>query len=236
MRTIGNFEKALGRRGAVGAAVTPGSDGKPHGAFRPPPAHLPARAARGQRLLQSGNASALLFGYFRLPRRARRQSAGRPGLHLPLARHRRARDDPRAAGRAAPPVSSEPTNPDVLAFHEAFADIVALFQHFTMPEVLRAAIRRSKGHAGLSNELAGLAVQFGQAIGQHGALRGSAIEGPADAERLSIRRTRPTRGARSWSPRSSRPSGGYTIARPRICSASPPAEPVSCPRATFPTT
>ena len=31
----------------------------------------------------------------------------------------------------------EATNPDVLAFHEAFADIVALFQHFTMPELLR---------------------------------------------------------------------------------------------------
>src|SRR6202012_3486353 len=32
----------------------------------------------------------------------------------------------------------EPTNPDVLAFHEAFADIVALFQHFTLPEALRS--------------------------------------------------------------------------------------------------
>src|SRR5262249_2643565 len=30
----------------------------------------------------------------------------------------------------------EATNPDVLAFHEAFADIVALFQHFTLPEAL----------------------------------------------------------------------------------------------------
>ncbi|OSJ13533.1 hypothetical protein BST63_16445 [Bradyrhizobium canariense] len=28
----------------------------------------------------------------------------------------------------------EPCNPDSLAFHEGFADIVALFQHFTMPE------------------------------------------------------------------------------------------------------
>ena len=35
---------------------------------------------------------------------------------------------------------NEPSNPDVLAFHEAFADIVALFQHFSLPEVLRHQI------------------------------------------------------------------------------------------------
>ena len=39
----------------------------------------------------------------------------------------------------------EPTNPDVLAFHEAFADIVALFQHFTMPEALREQIAQTRG-------------------------------------------------------------------------------------------
>ena len=33
----------------------------------------------------------------------------------------------------------EATNPDVLAFHEAFADIVAIFQHFTMPEAIAPA-------------------------------------------------------------------------------------------------
>ena len=30
-----------------------------------------------------------------------------------------------------------PSNPDVLAFHEALADVVALFQHFTLPEIVR---------------------------------------------------------------------------------------------------
>ena len=34
----------------------------------------------------------------------------------------------------------QPTNPDVHAFHEAFADLVALFQHFTLPDVLREQI------------------------------------------------------------------------------------------------
>jgi hypothetical protein len=41
------------------------------------------------------------------------------------------------------PRFNEPVNEDVLAFHEAFADIVALFQHFSYPGVLR----ESRSHA-----------------------------------------------------------------------------------------
>jgi hypothetical protein len=66
----------------------------------------------------------------------------------------------------------EPTNPDVLAFHEAFADIVALFQHFSFPEVLAHQIARTRGDlSGNENLLAQLATQFGHARGMHGALR-----------------------------------------------------------------
>jgi hypothetical protein len=43
------------------------------------------------------------------------------------------------------PRFQEATNPDVLAFHEAFADIVALFLHFTMPESLLQHISRTRG-------------------------------------------------------------------------------------------
>ena len=39
----------------------------------------------------------------------------------------------------------EASNVDVLAFHEAFADIVAMFQHFTFPELLRFEIARTRG-------------------------------------------------------------------------------------------
>ena len=65
----------------------------------------------------------------------------------------------------------EPTNQDVLAFHEAFADIVALFQHFTVTESLRDQIRRTRGDLARQNILGELAQEFGQAIGQYGALR-----------------------------------------------------------------
>ncbi|MBK8504078.1 MAG: hypothetical protein IPL46_18845 [Saprospiraceae bacterium] len=66
---------------------------------------------------------------------------------------------------------SRPCNPDVLAFHEAFADIIALFQHFTFPEVLKHQIKRTKGDLEKQNLLGELAQQFGTAIGRYGSLR-----------------------------------------------------------------
>jgi hypothetical protein len=66
---------------------------------------------------------------------------------------------------------NRPSNPDLLAFHEAFADIVALFQHFTFPEVLKHQIAQTKGNLEKQNLLGQLAQQFGTAIGQYGSLR-----------------------------------------------------------------
>jgi hypothetical protein len=66
---------------------------------------------------------------------------------------------------------NEPSNPDVLAFHEAFADIVALFQHFSLPEVLRHQISSTRGDLAGQSQLGQLAQEFGQAIGNRGALR-----------------------------------------------------------------
>jgi len=66
---------------------------------------------------------------------------------------------------------NEPTNLDVLAFHEGFADLVALLQHFTIPEVLENQIGRTRGNIEAESMLGSLAVQFGQATGGRGALR-----------------------------------------------------------------
>ncbi len=63
------------------------------------------------------------------------------------------------------------TNPDVLAFHEAFADIVALFQHFSHPDVLRTQVAKVAGRLENEGMLGQLAQQFGEAIGMHGSLR-----------------------------------------------------------------
>ncbi len=66
---------------------------------------------------------------------------------------------------------TENTNPDVLAFHEAFSDIVALFQHFTFPDVLKNQIAATRGDLASQNLLGKLAQEFGIAMGSYGALR-----------------------------------------------------------------
>ena len=69
------------------------------------------------------------------------------------------------------PHYQENTNPDVLAFHEAFADIVAIFQHFTLPELLRFEIARLRGDLTQASMLSDLARQFGQSLHNGRALR-----------------------------------------------------------------
>jgi len=60
----------------------------------------------------------------------------------------------------------------MLAFHEAFADIVAIFQHFTLPGLLLDQIQRTRGNLSLMNSfLSMLAIQFGKATLRGGSLR-----------------------------------------------------------------
>jgi len=64
------------------------------------------------------------------------------------------------------------TNPDMQAFHEAFADIVAMFQHFTNPELVRYQVARTRGDLrGQENVLGQLASEFGRTTGKRTALR-----------------------------------------------------------------
>lgn len=65
----------------------------------------------------------------------------------------------------------EDNHPDSLAFHEAFADIVALLQHFTFHEVLVDQIARTRGDLQTESLLGQLAQQFGEATGRYGSLR-----------------------------------------------------------------
>jgi hypothetical protein len=62
-------------------------------------------------------------------------------------------------------------NPGVAAFHEAFADLVPLFQHFWKSEVLVAQIGAIRGKLDLRGPLGALAPQFGQAMGKPDGLR-----------------------------------------------------------------
>ena len=76
-----------------------------------------------------------------------------------------------------------PSGPDVPAFHEALADLVAIFQHFSLSSVLQVAMRRCKGSLEQADLLIGLAHQFGHTTGEHGPLR-SAIESDPKQPRL----------------------------------------------------
>ncbi|HEX5831376.1 MAG TPA: hypothetical protein VFY16_10380 [Gemmatimonadaceae bacterium] len=69
-----------------------------------------------------------------------------------------------------------PTNADVLAFHEAFADLVALFQRFTYADVVRAGLRHARGDLTRPGLLTEIATQFGETTGLRSALR-SAVRG-----------------------------------------------------------
>lgn len=57
---------------------------------------------------------------------------------------------------------SLPTSQEVPAFHEGFADLVAVFQHFSYEQVVRAAIRQSRGNLSRAALLTDIARQLGQ--------------------------------------------------------------------------
>ena len=86
------------------------------------------------------------------------------------------------------------SNPDVLAFHEAFADIMALFQHFTYPDVVRHELAKSRGRLEDRHILGDLAKEMGKAIGRSKALRSFIGEKP-DPTRLKRTLQPHSRGA-----------------------------------------
>lgn len=169
MKTIEHFERALGRpilwrpRSAPGKAY---DDSifvrqllvRPH-------------ALRQANAFYSPQEVALLFGYFEA---AADQTADLvPGsrVYACLSHDIIAHETTHAILDGMYRRFNEPTNPDVLALHEAFADIVALMQHFTIPEVLETEISRTRGDIEAESMLGSLAVQFGKATGGRGALR-----------------------------------------------------------------
>ncbi|MDQ6926313.1 MAG: peptidase M4, partial [Candidatus Eremiobacteraeota bacterium] len=65
---------------------------------------------------------------------------------------------------------ASPMNPDVLGFHEGFADLIALLQHFTFPDVVAEALRESRGAIASATLLTGLAREFGYATSHRGSV------------------------------------------------------------------
>lgn len=149
---------------------------------------------------------ALLFGYFE-------GSVADPGSTLPgqavftcLSHDIVAHETVHALLDTVKRKYLEPSGVDVLAFHEAFADIVSLFQHFSYKNALLETIQRTGGRIyagrmrplaapgddgpaiqaeiGMNNPMVDLARQFGEALGTRAALRG-ALGTPPNSSRLA---------------------------------------------------
>lgn len=148
---------------------------------------------------------ALLFGYFEA-------SQVNPGANLPgqivftcLSHDIVAHETTHALLDTLKHYYLEGRGVDVLAFHEAFADIVALFQHFSFKDALLDTIVRTGGRIfdgvfrpdvapgtgepvieaqiGADNPMVELARQFGEALGTRAALR-TALGTPPNSSRL----------------------------------------------------
>jgi hypothetical protein len=171
MRTIDLFERALGRK-ALWARRRPSKEGE----VVPDDGYVRAlriypHALRDANAYYDPEKIALLFGYF--PAADSSGSVVRGSVIFGAVSHDIvAHETTHALLDGLHPRYSERTNIDMAAFHEAFADIVALFQHFSMPESLTRQIRQAKGSTTeIGQSLGQLAQQFGQAMGMHGALR-----------------------------------------------------------------
>jgi hypothetical protein len=188
MTTIANFEKALGRR----ALWAPRKHQEVMAANDPYVHRLRIypHALREANAYYSPEKKALLFGYF--PAGPKGSGNNLPGglVFSCLSHDIVAHETTHALLDGLHPYFIEASNPDVLAFHEAFADIVALFQHFSQPEPLRHQIAKSRGDLTSSNLLGQLAHQFGQAIGKYGALR--KYVGEETKERLEKKEAEPS--------------------------------------------
>jgi hypothetical protein len=167
MTTIANFQRALGRRVFWSdRSRTEGGGGEFLERLRIYP-----HALRQANAFYSPTRRALLFGYF--PADPLDASTQFPGgtVFTCLSHDIVAHETTHALLDGLHRRFIEPTHPDVLAFHEAFADIVSLFQHFSFPEVVRHQIARKRGDLASQSLLGELAQQFGRATGRRGALR-----------------------------------------------------------------
>jgi hypothetical protein len=162
MKVLENFDTALGRKLYF---------------YRKKPLRILPHAFQGANAFYEPNPKlrALMFGYFRA-------DDINPGPNLPgqtvftcLSHDIIAHEMTHAIVDRLRHYFIEPSNRDVAAFHEGFSDIVAIFQHFSFPAILRDHIQETRSDLRSPNNLINLASEFGYATGQGEALR-SAVD------------------------------------------------------------
>ena len=168
MSTIRNFERALGRLALWSPRRLKDDRGRTSAEEYVGKLRLYPHALREANAYYSPAKKAVLFGYFPT-------SIGESGTSVTvftcLSHDIIAHEVTHALLDGMHRRFAEPSNADVLAFHEAFADLVALFQHFSLPRVLEHQIAATRGDLASQSRLGELAQEFGSAIGKHGALR-----------------------------------------------------------------
>ena len=98
-------------------------------------------------------------------------------------------------------------NKDVAALHEGFADLIALFQHFSESDVLRAHMAAVRGNLEERSQLGAVALQMGQALGLKDGVRNAlghtddkGIVESAETRRVPLRQLAGGRSPRPWEP------------------------------------
>lgn len=175
MKTIRTFERALGRtvfwmhepNHQESKNDKPGKTSRYREYVRR--LRVYPHAMREANAYYSPQKAALLFGYFR--GRPAKDGTGGEWVFTCLSQDIIAHETAHAILHGMWPRSIESCNCDALAFHEAFADIVALFQHFSARPIIEHQLARSGGSLRSANLLNGLAQQFGRATGRDGPLR-----------------------------------------------------------------
>jgi hypothetical protein len=184
MKTIRHFEQALGRkviwaprRGRHHTEATPVRAPAPGAPTKPDPDYVATlrihpHALRDANAFYDSDRVALLFGYFDAAHQA--MGANFPGglVFTCLSPDIVAHETTHAILDSIHQRYIEDTNPDVAAFHEGFADIVALLQRFTFDGLVEDQLFRSQGRLDRYTIFGELATQFGEALeGNRGALR-----------------------------------------------------------------
>jgi hypothetical protein len=208
--TIRHFEFALGRPIRWRRQYGSRRDAPFHGRLRILP-----HAFQQANAFYDAELGAVLFGYFRA-------TTDDPGEALPgqtvftcLSHDIIAHEMTHALIDGQREYLTDATGPDAAAFHEAFADIVALFQHFTYRDALLETIHRTGGliykpwldpevksgdqpaitpELSESNPMVELAREFGRALGTRSALR-QAIGTPPNSKLLGTLTEPHARGA-----------------------------------------
>jgi hypothetical protein len=202
METLRRFEFALGRRVRWRTERTKVLKGFHHGKLRIFP-----HAMEEANAFYDPELKALLFGYFRAEKVDGASTLPGQVVFTCLSHDIVAHETTHAILDGIRAHFIESTSDDTPAFHEAFADIVALLQHFSLSGVLLDAVQRTRGQIyqnllspeALSgregaqrriraeweqdNPLIELAKQFGEAMGNRSALR-SALGTVPDPEKL----------------------------------------------------